>query len=83
MTFTEFHLRVSGDRMNGPLNVKPHPDRISCSGCPMAQRRHNDLEATVQLAVDGSTNHVDLKVFDSQNRLQSINGLQSPIHRFP
>jgi hypothetical protein len=38
---------------------------------------HNDLEATVELAVDGSTNHVDLKVFDSENRLLS------PIRRFP
>jgi len=38
---------------------------------------HNDLEATVELAVDGSSNHVDLKVFDSQNRLLS------PIRRSP
>jgi hypothetical protein len=29
---------------------------------------HEDMEVTVELAPDGSTNRVDLKVFDSLNR---------------
>jgi hypothetical protein len=30
---------------------------------------HGDIEAIVALAADGSTNHVDLQLFDSQNEL--------------
>jgi hypothetical protein len=29
---------------------------------------HGDIQATVELAADGSTNRVDLQLFDSQNR---------------
>ena len=31
---------------------------------------HGDIQATVQLAADGSTNSVDLKLLDSQNQLR-------------
>ena len=31
---------------------------------------HGDLQATVQLAADGSTNSVDLRLLDSQNQLR-------------
>jgi hypothetical protein len=30
--------------------------------------RHEDMQVAVELAADGSTNRVDLKVFDSMNR---------------
>ena len=30
---------------------------------------HQDVQVTVELAADGSTNRVDLKVFDSMNRM--------------
>jgi hypothetical protein len=30
---------------------------------------HGDIQATVELAADGSTNNVDLQLFDSQNPL--------------
>jgi len=30
---------------------------------------HSDFQATVELATDGSTNNVDLQLFDSQNQL--------------
>jgi hypothetical protein len=35
---------------------------------------HADIQATVELAADGSTNHVDLQLLDSQNLLQSGRG---------
>jgi hypothetical protein len=31
---------------------------------------HGDIQATVELAVDGSTNSVGLQLFDSQNQMQ-------------
>src|ERR1035437_613240 len=31
---------------------------------------HSDIQATVELAADGSTNSVSLQLFDSQNQMQ-------------
>jgi hypothetical protein len=31
---------------------------------------HGDIQVTVELAANGSTNHVDLQLLDSQNPLQ-------------
>lgn len=33
---------------------------------------HGDIQARVELAMDGSTNHVDLQLFDSQNTFRGF-----------
>ena len=67
-------LRLANDQAFAVYQCRPfrdgQPAKFVASHWVWAGREgygHGDIQATVALAADGSTNHVELQLFDSQN----------------
>jgi hypothetical protein len=76
--------RLANDQASKLYHCEPfrddHPARFEAGHWIWTAREgvgHNDMEATVELAVDGSTNRIEVNLLDSQNRLM-VPTRQSP-----
>ncbi len=73
---TTLAVQLANDKAATLYHVQPffdgQPARYAEGRWVWTDRRgagHQDVQVTVELAADGSTNRVDLKIFDSMNRM--------------
>jgi hypothetical protein len=72
---TALAIQLANDKASALYQVQPfhegQPARFAKGHWVWTDQRgvgHSDMQVTVELAADGSTNSVHLKVFDSMNR---------------